>query len=41
MPQDCWEKSSGDYAGRMLGEIDVKGKGVMRIVECSEIINRQ
>ena len=39
MPQDCWQKSGGEYVGRMLGEIEVKGKGRMRVVECSEIRN--
>jgi class 3 adenylate cyclase/CheY-like chemotaxis protein len=35
LPHESWIRSSGSYAGRLLGEVDVKGKGMMRVVECT------
>jgi adenylate cyclase len=37
MPQECWLRSNGPYVGKILGTIDIKGKGPMRIVECTQL----
>jgi class 3 adenylate cyclase len=35
MSHGCWLRAGSLYQGRMRGEIEVKGKGTMRVVECS------
>jgi len=37
MPHDSWLRSSSAYMGKLLGEVEVKGKGMMRVVECTGV----